>query len=325
MQDLYFHGQTIDDLLNSVIENINANGQRIKPRKGWCLELTGVLLELTNPRARLSRTETRGKPFSCLGELCWYLAGNNKVDFISYYITEYKKYTEDDVIYGGYGPRFFNWKGLNQVQNIIDLLKQNCNSRKAVIQLFDSQDLTEEHLDVPCTCVLQFLIRNDTLQLVTYMRSNDVIVGLPHDIFCFTMLQEIIARSLDIELGTYKHVVGSLHIYDINKDVAQQYIGEGFQSTRIPMPPMPSGDPWPAIQLLLKAEATIRQGNPFDKCDLTKLDSYWADLVILLLVYRHSKYNNITNIKEFCAGLSSSTYRSFIDNKIGDHQDRPEQ
>jgi len=317
MQDTYFPGQTIDDLLHSVIENINANGQRILPSKGGCLEITGVLLELTNPRARLSRTETRGKPFSCLGELCWYLTRSNKADFISYYITDYKKYAEDDVIYGGYGIRFFNWKGLNQVQNIIDLLKQKRDSRKAVIQLFDSQDLAEEHLDVPCTCVLQFLIRRDILQMVTYMRSNDVIVGLPHDIFCFTMLQEIIARSLDIELGTYKHVVGSLHIYDDDKEVARQYIGEGFQSTKMSMPPMPLGDPWPAIRLLLKAEATIRKGNPFDKTELTKLDNYWADLVRLLLVYRHSKYNNIANIEEFCAGLSSSTYSSFIEKKIG--------
>jgi thymidylate synthase len=83
------------------------------------------------------------------------------------------------------------------------------------------------------------------------------------------------------------------------------------------MPPMPSGDPWPAIRLLLKAEATIRKGNPFDSNELTKLDNYWSDFVRLLLVYRHSKYNDITNIEEICAGFSSSTYSPFIEKKIG--------
>src|SRR5450830_574644 len=98
----YFCGQTLDDVMRSVIVEIFANGEYINPTKGRCAELTGVSLEITNPRARLSRTETRGKPFSCLGELCWYLAKTNAVDFISYYIPQYKEYAEEDVIFGGY-------------------------------------------------------------------------------------------------------------------------------------------------------------------------------------------------------------------------------
>jgi thymidylate synthase len=78
---------TLDDLMRSVIEEILNNGNEIKPTKGSAIEVTGVLLELTNPRARLSRTETRGKPFSCLGELCWYLAKTNDLGFISYNLT----------------------------------------------------------------------------------------------------------------------------------------------------------------------------------------------------------------------------------------------
>ena len=69
--------------------------------KGDHREVTGVLLELTNPRARLSRTETRGKLFSALGELCWYLAGSNDVDFISYYIPFYKTLSEGGFVHGG--------------------------------------------------------------------------------------------------------------------------------------------------------------------------------------------------------------------------------
>ena len=62
-------GETLDDVLRSVTEQILSLGGDINPTKGAAKEIVGVLLELSNPRARLSRTETKGKPFSCLGEL----------------------------------------------------------------------------------------------------------------------------------------------------------------------------------------------------------------------------------------------------------------
>jgi hypothetical protein len=68
---MFISEETIDDLLREVLKTIFERGQTITPDKGTCVELTGILLELKNPRARLSLTETRGKLFSCLGELCW--------------------------------------------------------------------------------------------------------------------------------------------------------------------------------------------------------------------------------------------------------------
>ena len=144
----YFHGPTLDDVMRSVIEELLAHGDRVRPSRGWTAELTGVLLEITDPRARLSRTETRGKPFSCLGELCWYLVETNDLKFISYYLPEYRKDAEGDVIFGGYGPRLFDYRGLNQVANVIDLLRRKPASRQAVIQLFDADDIAEEHKDL---------------------------------------------------------------------------------------------------------------------------------------------------------------------------------
>jgi thymidylate synthase len=222
----YFRAQTLDDVMRSVIEEILSHGNRIHPTKGPAAELTGVLLEIIDPRARLSRTETRGKPFSCLGELCWYLAGANDVEFIAYYIRAYREYAEGDVIFGGYGPRLFGYRGLNQVANVIHLLRRNPDSRRAVIQLYDAGDIAEEHKDIPCTCTLQFMIRRQALHMITNMRSNDAFLGLPHDIFSFTMFQEIMARDLAVELGTYKHCVGSLHLYDCDREIAQQFLND---------------------------------------------------------------------------------------------------
>ena len=67
---------------------------------------------------------------------------------------------------------------------------------KIPLQIFDAKDLLNfQHKDIPCTVSLQFLIRENKLHLFVNMRSNDVFLGLPHDIFCFTMIQEIIANQ----------------------------------------------------------------------------------------------------------------------------------
>ncbi len=312
----YFYGPTLDDVMRSVINNILSSGIWLKPSKGGCTELMGVLLEITNPRARLSRTESRGKPFSSLGELCWYLSKTNALEFIKYYIPQYSKFADGDIIFGGYGPRLFDWRGIDQINQVIDLLRKNQESRRAVIQLFDARDITEEHKDVPCTCTIQFMIRNDCMHMVTYMRSNDVIIGLPHDVFCFTMLQEIVARTLSIELGSYKHSVGSIHLYDKNKDEALQYLNEGWQPTDMTMDPMPMGDPWPAIHSMLEAEMVLRTKGDLDIGSLMNLDFYWLDLIRLLQIFRYLKDRNIYKANAIRNEMSSSVYNSYIDKKL---------
>ena len=142
------------------------------------------------------------------------------------------------------------------------MLKQKTESRQAVIQLFDSADLAGTYKDVPCTCVLQFMIRSGRVDLVVMMRSNDAYFGLPHDVFSFTMLQEIVARILGVEVGGLFAFAGSLHLYDKHVDEANSYLDEGFQGTEgAAMPPMPTGDPWPAITVFRRAEKAIRLGQ----------------------------------------------------------------
>src|SRR6185437_7879018 len=263
---MYASAKTLDDLLMRVIATILKSKSRTKPSRGAATESTGALLKITNPRARLSRTEGRGLLFSCLGELLWYLAKSNSVQFISYYVPKYSEESDDGrTVHGGYGPRLFNMRGINQIQNVISLLKERPDSRRAVIQLFDAADIARQHKDVPCTCTLQFMRRGQRLHMFTTMRSNDAFMGLPHDVFAFTMLQEIIARTLGVELGEYSHAVGSLHLYDVHRKRAQRLIKEGWQTTRLAMPPMPLGDPWPSVRKVLEAERAIRRGRKIDR------------------------------------------------------------
>jgi thymidylate synthase len=236
--------------------------------------------------------------------------------FISYYISKYKDDSVDGkTIYGGYGPRLFrmrrNGKRINQVQNVISLLKQKPDTRRAVVQLFDAEDISEVfRKEVPCTCTLQFLIRNRRLHLITNMRSNDAFLGLPHDVFAFTMLQEIIARRLGIELGTYKHVVGSLHLYDAHVAEAQDFLSEGWHEP-VPMPPMPIGNPDTAVRELLRCEAAIRTGRDVSK-EVLERTGYWADLTRLLQIYRYGVDRRPELIPALKAKMSSNYYNIYI-------------
>ena len=308
---MHIKAATLDDLLRGVLGKLLTSRNRIKPRRGPASELTGVLLQLTNPRARLSRTETKGRLFSSLGELCWYLAKSAELRFITYYLPQYSENSDNGrTVHGGYGPRLFNMRGHDQVANVTALLRRHPDSRRAVIQLFDARDIAREHADVPCTCTLQFLVRAGRLEMFISMRSNDAFIGLPHDVFAFTMFQEIIARSLSIEPGTYKHFVGSLHLYDTHRTLARRYLSEGWQPT-IAMPPMPGADPWRSIRMVLKAERVLRDGGAFD-FSVLRLHEYWQDLVRLLQVYRYFRDRQPREIGRLRSRMSTTIYDPYI-------------
>lgn len=309
MANSSFSASTLDDLIRMVLEEIIHRGVKVFPTKGGNKEIAGVMLELKDPRARLSSTETRGKLFSCLGEFFWYLAGSNDLDFICYYIPEYKKYSSGE---GAYGPRLFNWDGVNQFERVGKLLRDRPHSRRAVIQIYDASDFENISEDIPCTCTLQFLLREMKLHLVVNMRSNDVIRGLTHDVFCFTMLQEILARQLEVELGTYKHLVGSLHLYDTDETIARNYLGEGWQSTQHSMPPMPPGDPWPALNELMQIEAHMRTGTKGEVLPENNLEPFWADIAKLFAIFRSHKNDQPSQAGILAKTLLSTCYAPFV-------------
>lgn len=101
--------------------------------------------------------------------------------------------------------------------------------------------------DVPCTLSLQFLLRSGNLHIIVAMRSSDAWLGLPYDIFNFTMLANHLAAALSqarrerIRLGTITLNLGSSHLYEGNWAQAQEIVedaGIGIGKTVI-SPPLP--------------------------------------------------------------------------------------
>jgi thymidylate synthase len=278
--------------------------------------LLGVALRIRKPRARISRSENRGKPFSAIGELLWYLSGSNKLEFIEPYVSEYAKDAVEGVLEGAYGPRLMAMRGdVDQFKNIERLLRMRPGSRRAVIQLFNAEDIATDHKEIPCTTTLQFHQRDGLLHMSVTLRSNDAYWGLPHDVFCFTMLQEMMARRLGVELGEYYQYVGSMHVYEDFFEGMREYLEEGVQQT-IEMPAMPPSDPFGIVGKLLEIEKRLRSGERLDASK--EVDSpYWADVVRLLQVFwaRQWAEDYSGRLIELRDELESASYRPYVDGR----------
>lgn len=318
---MYLRANTLDDLLDAAFKLLLKSKMRVSPTKGPTVEEQGVVLELTSPRARLSRASEKGHVFSCLGELFWYISCKKDLASIEYYIKRYKKYAEPDgTVWGAYGPRMFGGER-SQYEVVRDRLKAKPDTRKAVMQLFDREDILADYEDVPCTCTLQFLVRDSFLHLVVHMRSNDVFMGLPHDVFAFTMIQEVLANDLGVKLGIYKHMVGSFHLYDRDREKVERYLKEGFQPTR-EMPAMSAGNPWNDITKLFEVESNIRKGGPDSVADtlprLAEVDPYWADFGRLFGIYALTRgevdvpRERLKQVAELRKAMSSDFYTAYI-------------
>lgn len=302
-------GDSLDDVLIELYERLLKEGATNRGTRGGTLECLGVTLRIRQPRSRLSRSEDRGKPFSAIGELLWYLSGSDQLNFIKPYIRRYEDDAVDGVLQGAYGPRLLRKNGsINQIESVANLLTLKPGSRRAVIQLFDAEDIAVEKKEIPCTTTMQLHLRGDQLHMSATMRSNDAYWGLPHDIFCFTMIQEMFASRIGVQLGTFIHHVGSMHIYDKYIDAVKIYGDEGYQRTT-EMPEMPSGNPFELIPKLLDVERRIRDGETFKAEDAIN-DPYWADIVRLLQV--HWARRRREDLSELRSSFSNPVYLPFV-------------
>lgn len=153
-----------------------------------------------------------------IAELLWYFNGRNDCEFIGKFASLWNRITDDGITSNSaYGYIVFEKHNFNQLDKIVELLRIDPNSRRAVININIPNEKVIETKDEPCTIALQFLIRDNKLNCTTMMRSNDIWFGLPYDIVFFTTIQKIIANKLNIETGTYTHFVTSLHMYERNR------------------------------------------------------------------------------------------------------------
>lgn len=122
-----------------------------------------------------------------------------------------------------YGPRT-----VEQLEQVETELMGSPTSRRAVVYVGRHDDLAmlqspiqaeARQGEMPCTCLWQFHVRNNTLDMSVYMRSWDLVWGLSYDIPSFTAIHRAMAKALGVAPGVYVHNAGSAHIYDRHWDL----------------------------------------------------------------------------------------------------------
>ena len=183
------------------------------PVVGNTRELNNYKFELKNITNSIITIRNISKKY-LLAELLWYLNERNDTQFIGQFASLWNNISDDGkTSNSAYGYILGQKYGFNQIEQIIQLLKKDPNSRRAVLNISDPAINRITTKDMQCTVCLQFLLRENKLYCTTYMRSNDVWFGLPYDVVYFTLLQRYIAYRLDAGYGTYTHFVGSMHMY----------------------------------------------------------------------------------------------------------------
>lgn len=309
-------GRYLDEIMRKLYSELSKSTDTFIAGKGPGQDLLGPKIVLKDPRARISATATRGRLISALGEFCWYMNGSADLDFIRFYIPEYPPEEVEGSIEEAYGPRLIGTgqfgHTINQIDRVIDRLRQKPDTRRAVISLLEPNDLEPVRSEAPCTIALQFIRRRGHLHLIAIMRSNDAYLGFPHDVFCFTMMQELVARSLSIKMGEYHHFATSLHLYEKHRGKVSAYLEEGFQNPTFAMPKMPSGCQLSNLKDFLDTEQSIRNSTITAAGEIN-LPPYWKDLALVLLRYADARYKRGSRALESnFSNISNSFYKNFF-------------
>ena len=146
----------------------------------------------------------------------WYMSGNrniNKLGLIYGLVPKIWKMMANSLgdVNSNYG---WQWQRSNQLDYVVDLLKNNPNTRKAAISIYDAKEHATYSKDTPCTYAIQFTILDGRLNMSVMMRSNDVWFGFCNDQYCFSELMVLVAKRLDIPVGEYFHFAHNMHIYN---------------------------------------------------------------------------------------------------------------
>lgn len=275
------HFETLDDLLHETYKHIIDNGSKVIGKRGGILEVNNFVATLINSRARTSLSLDRRLVRSKFAEFAWYLSADSSREFIIPYISAYNdEESENEKILGAYGPKIFGkrHKGKSQFDRIFEQLKLRPDTKQAYISISDITDYKvqgEVHSSPPCTIGLHFLYRDNALNLTVYMRSNDAYLGLPHDLFCFSMLQEMVSVKLGMRLGKYTHICTSLHVYDKHLERVNRYLQEGLFE-QLPMPVMSEFDDR-ILQYIVEA---YQNKDGIIELNTDEHPSYWHDFAL---------------------------------------------
>lgn len=218
--------QAIEEIMNKGFEEVNERtGHKIKI-------MPGITFRLNEGFPLLTLRKIPIKLF--VAEMIWFISGsNNPEDFVNKFTPIWKDFTESDgTVAAAYGYRWRKHFGRDQLGQLVKHLEQEPHSRQGVVITWDPSDdgLYGEGLtatpkkNVPCPYTFTVNIVGNKLHLHNIVRSNDMMLGCPHDIAGFALLQHLLAAKLGVKPGTLTHSISNAHIYDVHFNQAWELL-----------------------------------------------------------------------------------------------------
>jgi thymidylate synthase len=173
-------------------------------------------------------------PFFHLYESIWMLAGRRDVKSLTNFVARMEEFSDDGTTFhAAYGYRWMKQFKIqdnsladfvddtsldtsDQISKIIDILKNNKDDRRAVLQIWDAHlDLGKQSKDIPCNLTVHFQVSAENkLDMTVFNRSNDIIWGCyGANAVHFSFLQEYVAYKTSYEIGRYYQISNNYHAY----------------------------------------------------------------------------------------------------------------
>lgn len=220
---------TADQAWWQSLEHVFSIGTERRPRNMITREILNDTCEInmnfpviTNPTRKLSYKFMAAEAY-------WITSGSALVEEIAPYCKHIANYSDDGYIFNGaYGPMFDN-----QLEFVVATLNSDYHSRQAVMTIWHPNPTKSK--DHKCTVSLQFLLRDKRIHTVVNMRSNDLWLGRPYDIFNFTMMTHKVRSRLDgdVLMGTLYLNAGSAHIYARDFDRVKEVLDQDPPESKV--------------------------------------------------------------------------------------------
>ncbi len=162
-----------------------------------------------------------------LRELLWFLQGSTNINQnLKEHTPIWNAWADEKGDLGPiYGYQWIKWpkyikqsdgtykiEHINQIQNAIDTIKNNPNSRRIIVSAWNVSDLDQMALP-PCHSFFQFYVNKNRLDLQLYQRSADIALGVPFNIASYAILLMMVAQECNLQPGIFVHTIGDAHIY----------------------------------------------------------------------------------------------------------------
>lgn len=156
---------------------------------------------------------------SIIHELLWFLKGDTNIKYLKDNgVSIWDEWADKN---GNLGPVYgYQWRSwpapngqhIDQMQQVLDMLKNSPDSRRIIVSAWNVADLPNMAL-MPCHALFQFYVADNKLSCQLYQRSADIFLGVPFNIASYALLTMMVAQECNLELGDFVHTFGDAHIY----------------------------------------------------------------------------------------------------------------